>query len=68
MAKSKSGRTLRADEVSERIRNARYHIDLGSGSLLGTATPNYTQEDMEKSLGRLIQKVSPNNAKRTYLR
>lgn len=55
MGVAEGRKTLSIDEVSRRLLNAEYIINLGGGSLLGLPPSSFTRDDMEKSLKRLLE-------------
>ena len=47
--------TLSADEVRKRLRKADLVINLGAGALLAPTSSQFTGEDTERSLDRLLK-------------
>jgi len=52
------GPNMSANEVRKRLRLARNVIDLGGGSLLGSEPSKFTDDDVERSLERLLNRTA----------
>lgn len=61
MAYKEVSQTLTPEEARKRLSRASNVIDLGAGSLLGSSSSNFTDDEAERSLQRLLERVRGNS-------